>query len=184
MEICDDIDVVRRVMGGEIDAYELLVKKYQGAVFSFLLRFTGSQSSAQELAQETFMKAYANLGRFDTSRRFFPWIYTIAVNLAKDWGRKYAVHLRVMETSNEKLPETSVENQQDAALELKEDLARLEKALARITTENREALILRYRYDLSFKEIARVFDISLSAAKMRVHRGMEQVKQVMNGKNG
>lgn len=180
MKTLDDADIIRRVLNGETNQYEQLVKRYQGAVYSFLLRFTGSHSITEELAQETFMKAFANLKGFDRSRRFFPWIYTIAVNLAKDWGRKYTFRRQVMDRSGQTVEAIPSEDGLESEIEHKEDLSWLQKGLKRIPMENREALILRYHYDLSYKDIAEVFDISLSASKMRVHRGLKLLKQVLN----
>ncbi len=180
----DEIDIVQQVIDGEINQYEILVKKYQGPVYSFMLRYTGSSPIAQELVQEVFMKAYDGLERFDTGRRFFPWLYTIALNIARDWGRKNASRSHEINGFDETLisfqEESGLKNAgQENRIEQKQRMGLIQKALQKIRPENREAVILRYRYDLSFKEIAQVFGISLSASKMRVHRGLKQLREVI-----
>ena len=147
------------------------------------MRATGSRSDAEELTQETFMKAYAALNRFDVKSQFFPWLYTIALNLFRDWKRKDMNQ----PTASLPFPENlfvdeNIVNQELAATR-KEDMALVQKSLSMLSLDYREAIILRFRYDLSIQEISDIFNISMSASKMRIHRGLKQLKQVICHEN-
>ena len=79
-----DIDIIRRVLEGNRDSYALIVDKYKGPIFNLTYRMTGSYDDASDLAQETFIRAYKNLSRFNTEKKFFTWLYTISLNLIRN----------------------------------------------------------------------------------------------------
>jgi len=83
-----EIEIVRHVLEGDVQAFELLVLRYQKPIYNLAFRATASEDSAADLTQEAFAKAYERLERFDRSKRFFPWLYTIAVNVVRDHLRK------------------------------------------------------------------------------------------------
>lgn len=179
----NDIGIVEQVLEGNKNQYRFIVDKYQNQIFSFLMRATESRSDAEELTQETFMKAYSALKKFDTKNKFFPWLYTIALNTFRDWKRK---DLNQPKTSlpcpENQFVDAQAVNQELAATR-KEDMALIQKGLSMISLDYREAIILRFRYDLSLQEISNVFNISMSASKMRIHRGLKQLKLVVCNEN-
>ena len=178
METLNDLCIVEQVLDGNKNQYRFIVDKYQNQIFSFLMRATGSRLDAEELTQETFMKAYAALNRFDTQSKFFPWLYTIALNLFRDWRRKDLNQSKVFLTLHEEdLVDENIVNPELAATK-KEEMALVQKKLSVLSLDYKEAIILRFRYDLSVNEISKIFNISLSAAKMRIHRGLKQLKEL------
>ncbi len=183
MKELKDIGIVEQVLEGNRNQYRFIVDKYQNQIFSFLMRATGSRSDAEELTQETFMKAYAALKRFDTKNKFFPWLYTIALNTFRDWKRKELNQPKVSLPFPEELFVDENAVNQELAATRKEDMTLVQKGLSVLSLDHREAIILRFRYDLSLQEISKIFNISMSASKMRIHRGLKQLKQVVCNEN-
>ncbi len=179
MRSADDNAVIRDVLAGDPEAFGLLVERYQRPIYNLMLRATGAAHTAADLAQDTFLRAYENLERFRPGARFFSWLYAIGMNRARDWLR--AAGLR-RETGLESLdgadfPGNPGDQQERLAERL--DLERVHRAVTRLPLEQREALLLRYREDFSLLEVAEALGISLSAAKMRVHRALETVRRAL-----
>jgi len=173
----NDIGILEQILDGNKNQYRLIVDKYQNQIFSFLMRATGSRSDAEELTQETFMKAYAALNKFNTKNRFFPWLYTIALNIFRDWNRKNLNRLKTSVSFPEDILVDENAVSQELVATRKEDMALVQKGLSLLSLDYREAIILRFRYDLSIREISKIFNVSISASKMRIHRGLKQLKQ-------
>jgi len=168
-------EIIQSILNGDREKFALFVDKYKGPVYNLVYRLTGSSHDAEDLAQDTFIKAYKSLNSFKKKQKFFPWLYTIAMNLTRNHLKKKKPllvesfdHLQTDKNN----PEQAVSKQQDA-----EALARY---IQRLPVSLREAVILRYYFYLSFEEIARILCISLSAAKMRVYRGLEKLENLMN----
>jgi RNA polymerase sigma-70 factor (ECF subfamily) len=174
MPIVDDDRSVRRVLRGESDAFADLVRRYQKPIFNLMRRELGSPQEAADLTQEAFFQAYRKLESFTTGREFFPWLYTLSLNLLRSHQRR---HCRPT-LSLEDLPPGEVPQEQPAGLTPSE-ANELERALSRLPLEMREALLLRYREQWSIKEIAAALALSSSAAKMRVHRGIERLRMLL-----
>ncbi len=183
MEENDDIDIVLKVLKGKKFHYHKIVEKYQHSIYSCMMRFTRSEQQAQDLTQEVFMKAYTALNRFDGSRRFFPWLFTIAMNTGRDWARKMGRQPEFSDISPDSTWTASSGRSQEAILEKKESLLKIKKALERIHPDQREAVILRYKYEMSIAEISEIFNISASATKMRIVRGLKQLKENLSDEN-
>ena len=168
-------ETIQSVLNGDREKFALFVDKYKGPVYNLVYRLTGSRHDAEDLAQDTFIKAYKSLNSFKTKQKFFPWLYTIAINLTRNHLKKkkplLVENFDHLQTDKDN-PEQAVSKQQEA-----EALARY---IQRLPVFLREAVILRYYFYLSFKEIARILCISLSAAKMRVYRGLEKLEYLMN----
>ncbi len=145
-----------------------------------MLRGTGSREDAEELTQEVFMKAFKALKKFNNQKSFFAWLYTIGVNLVRDWNRKNQVkNLSIMQLSAIRIDQSQTSNH-EFFMTRKEDIIMVQDGLSKLSMDYREALILRFRHNLSFKEIAEVFKLSVSASKMRVHRGLKQLKEIIS----
>jgi len=164
-------ETIQSVLHGDREKFALLVDKYKGPVYNLVYRLTGSSHDAEDLAQDTFIQAYRSLNSFKTNNRFFPWLYAIGINLTRNHLKKKKPilvedfdHLQT-DTSN---PEQAVSKLQEA-----EALAR---HIQRLPVSLREAIILRYYHYLHFEEISQILGISLSAAKMRVYRGLEKLE--------
>ena len=182
MDSNDEQNCIDRVLRGEVNAFGTLVERYQKPIFNLMYRMAGSSDKAADLTQETFIRAYQKLERFHPGKRFFPWLYTIGLNLARDFARK---NTRNPETRSTLNPESfsgcsSPGDQHDRMCESLEFL-RLEKALDELPVIYREALILRYHDECSMRDIAAALNLSVSAAKMRVHRGLDMLREQYKG---
>jgi RNA polymerase sigma-70 factor (ECF subfamily) len=174
-------DVVRRVLAGETNAYALLVDAYKNPILQLAYRMTGSLADADDLAQDAFIRAFRNLHRYDPERPFFTWLYTVALNGIRN-------HLKKKQREETRLVDsdwTDIKaDDETPGMEERIDDARaaqmLERALERLPVDQREVLVFRYYLGLSLEETSDVMGISLSAAKMRIYRGLERLKQYLS----
>ena len=162
---------------GDEKAFATLVKRYEKELFSFLMRFLGRQSPAEDVFQEAFMQVYLSADRFETGRRFRPWLYTIAANKARDHlrreKRRPAMQMgsRDDEEGSARLwdellrddttPELVFAQQQEKEL--------VHKVVAQVPDHLREILLLAYFEQLSYKDMADALDIPLGTVKSRLH---------------
>ena len=168
--------LVYEILSGDVDAYALLVKRYQKPIYNLMLRMTSSEQDALDLTQETFVKAYEKLEKFDPSASFFPWLYTMGLNLARDFLRKAK---RSPMEPYELEDNLSIEIDQDDRLADKIDGHEVLEGLQTLPVDYREALLLRFHEGLSVSEVASALGLSLSAAKMRIHRGLVKLRQML-----
>ncbi|MFZ2447365.1 MAG: RNA polymerase sigma factor [Syntrophobacteraceae bacterium] len=183
MNSADDQNVIDSVLSGDTNAYAVLVERYQRQIFNMLVRMTGSIPDASDLSQDTFITAFEQLHRFEKGKRFFPWLYTIALNKSKNFLRRGRAFPRVSAEECELGSGLDYPGQQEEILCLKLDSNRLPDALMKLPADYREALILRFREDLRMDEIAEALKISISGAKMRVHRGLGKLKELLDSKD-
>jgi RNA polymerase sigma-70 factor, ECF subfamily len=173
--------VIRAILDGDAHAYAILVNRYQRPIFNLLMRMTGCRETAADLAQEAFFKAYENLERFRLSENFFPWLYAIAANLARDhWRRQQhaASHAEALRQAvNGDAEKVAAEEERLTRLL---DARRLRDCLERLPHEYREALILRFHEGLSMADIGKALGVSTSGAKMRISRGVEKLRRLFH----
>jgi RNA polymerase sigma-70 factor (ECF subfamily) len=163
-----DAVLVEQCLAGNDEMYNTLIHRHQDAVFNLLLKMTGHWHDADELTQETFLRAYRRLGAYDPRYSFKNWVITIAVNLAKNRWRSFWRRRRAEEAAA--APDWSAPaDPSDPRLDA------LHAALQRLPERLRTPLVLRHMEDYSYAEIARTLGIGLSAAKMRVLRAREEL---------
>jgi len=189
-EAAEDRDhaLVDRARAGDIEAFEMLVRRYQGWVFSLAVRMLGERAEAEDMAQEIFLKAYRGLKRFKGASRFSTWLYTIAshhcLNHLQARRRRPLPCPRVGDRSDraEEDPPAVVDRLADPApradvLLERTDLARIIQAeLATLTPEHRIILVLRDIQGLSYDEISRMLDLELGTVRSRLHRARMEMK--------
>ena len=100
-----DREIVKQVLGGEVDLYAVLVERYHRQIFNLMYRFSHKDQDAADLTQDVFLRAYEKLASYRVERSFFSWLYALASNLATDWSRRWAVrstkhHLLALEKSD------------------------------------------------------------------------------------
>lgn len=174
-----DETLVEQALAGQVRAFGLLVARYQRQVFSLMRRLTGSPEEAADLAQDAFVRAYAGLAGFRPGARFFPWLYTIALNCGRDWARRRRPEQLL--DPGQVLEDMPGPTGDDPALAFgQEVLARaVAAALERLPLESREVLLLRYREEMPMRDIALMFGVSEAAAKMRVSRGLALLRRLL-----
>jgi RNA polymerase sigma-70 factor (ECF subfamily) len=185
MDQLDDRQCICAVLNGEVNAYSAIVKRYEKQIYNLMYRMTGSTADALDLSQEAFIKAYGQLHRFQQDRKFFPWLYTIAMNLAKNLLRSNKSGMqRACMDELEGCSNLDYPQQQEEAMCTRLDHKLLYGAMLRLPQDYREAIILRYQEGLSMEDIAGALQISLSGAKMRVHRGLGRLRDLLTDDQG
>jgi RNA polymerase sigma-70 factor, ECF subfamily len=170
----EDTDLIRRAAKGDVEAYNLLVSRWEKRVYNYLLRITNNREDALDLAQDVFLKAYQNLRKLDNPERFAPWVFRIAHNEAYSLFRK-----RKPEADLEELPPErseagiSVGGRSVFPMELSLAVA---SALNRLSPDQREAVVLKIYQGFKFEEIAAILDCPLSTVKSRLYTALELLK--------
>ncbi len=176
MPLADEKTIIDSVKKGDRNAFCAIVETYKAAVFNLSFRMTGSIEDAEDIAQETFLRAYRHLYRYDTQKPFFTWLYTICLNCTRN-------HLKRKKNLIKIIPDYSNDDRDrtpEKRLQQKMEAQSIQNLLFRLHGKYREAIVLRYYQDLSFKEMGAVLRISESAAKMRVYRGLERMKLLLD----
>ncbi len=179
MHEIDDQDVISAVLEGDTEAYGMLVQKYQKPIFNAAYRMTGSRQDALDICQDTFLKAFEELHHFHAGRRFFPWIYTIAMNRSKNHLRRNRQWKTEPVEDHEGDADRNEPRREEEALCRRLDSHRLQQAMKKLSVDQREALILRYQDDRSMEEISQALKLSLSGAKMRIARGLARLREII-----
>lgn len=161
---------IEMARSGDDEAFSMLVNAYQGPVFNLCYRILGNSAEAEDAAQESFLRAYRNLHRYDASRKFANWMLTIASNYSVDQVRKRRLTL----LSLEKLPGAHQRGGGGESLDERLIKSQVEgevrQLLGSLSPLDRSAIVLRYWNDLSYEEISEVLGVSVSAVRSRLHR--------------
>jgi RNA polymerase sigma-70 factor (ECF subfamily) len=168
-----DAQVVRDVLGGDRDAYRLLVRRYGDALYGHAVRMVASQDEAADLVQRAFVAGYQKLSSCRDPDRVGAWLFRILSNLAKDHLRSP----RRLDLPLAKLPEiAAVQIDPLEATHQREVRQRLRLAMGQLTPEQREAFMLKHVEGRSYEEMAAVLDVTAASLKMRVHRAREALR--------
>ncbi|MGA2559272.1 MAG: sigma-70 family RNA polymerase sigma factor [Terracidiphilus sp.] len=181
--------LVRLCMSGDSGAWAQLVRTHHRRVYGLCYRFTGNPADAEDLTQDVFLKIYSNLTSFDTTRGSLQvWITTMTRNLLVDNFRRTRNQRATgsldegWETSEELSPIDRLTSQSTSPHEAaaqKELASMVQSALARVSVELREAVILRDLQDLDYKEIAQVLGIPEGTVKSRISRGRAELARLL-----
>ncbi|WP_457575025.1 RNA polymerase sigma factor [Desulfolithobacter sp.] len=182
MDIPDDV-IVQDVLDGNRERYRLLVTRYQRQIYNLMYRYCRNEEDAADLTQEAFVRAFTRLHQYRTGQRFFSWLYSLAVNLARDWYRKSRKRQALQSELITNSPELGTGSLQEEKMEQDQEILQVMQALDLLPDKTREIVILRYRHELSIKEVAKVFGLGESAVKMRLSRAIQQLRNIMR-KNG
>jgi RNA polymerase sigma-70 factor (ECF subfamily) len=164
----EDRDLIVRARRGDVEAYNLLVSRWERRVFNYLLRLVGQREDAMDVSQEVFLKAYQNLPKLDDESKFSTWLFRIAHNEAFSLLRR-----RRPEGEITREPRTSDGAGRLLPIEL--SLA-VESALARLSSEQREAVLLKVYQGFKFDEMAEILDCPVSTVKSRLYTALELLK--------
>ena len=183
----DDRQLARLAVEGRELAYRELLSRYQGPVFSLIYRMVRDRDVAEDLAQETFIRAFNALDRYNPSYKFSNWIFKIANNHTIDHIRKrkldtVSMHGSPHATSEEEEARTSlalesgIESPQDY-VEARELGERIEAAIGELRPEYRTVVLLRHVEGYSYEEIAEITDYPLGTVKTYLHRARVELKE-------
>ncbi|RPH70578.1 MAG: sigma-70 family RNA polymerase sigma factor [Myxococcaceae bacterium] len=169
---------VRAARRGDRSAFEALVRSVQRPIYGLCLRLLRTEAEAAEVAQETFLRAYQHLGRYDESKPFDLWVLAIARNLCLDLLRRRSrVHTQDVDEMHESLP--SGERSQEEGVIAAEEHRSLETALSTLGADDREVLALYYVQKRTTKEIALVMGVAPGTIMARLFRAREKLRRQM-----
>ena len=182
--MAQDEQSIRRFLSGDVDAFEAIVRGWEGKVYNLALRYLGNREDAQDVAQETFLTVYTRLQNLRDVRSFRTWLYRITLNYCRAHWRS-----RPNESSlDEPLSSTAPSHESDKSVSLGELLSMrhpdeveirdlISKSLAGLNDDHRTAIVLKEYLGLSLEEVAQVMDCPLSTAKSRLYHGLRGVQR-------
>ncbi|HVH09205.1 MAG TPA: sigma-70 family RNA polymerase sigma factor [Gemmatimonadales bacterium] len=170
-----DAEVVARVLGGDREAFGLVVRRYEAGLLRFATRMLGSRDAAADAVAESLVRAYRHLASCREPARLRTWLYRIVANRCKS----HLARRPVGDVSLDEAAPVADPTDNSAALERTEQLALVERALATLSPEKREAFVLKHVEGLSYEEMAAVTGERIPTLKMRVHRARESLLKLL-----
>jgi RNA polymerase sigma-70 factor (ECF subfamily) len=170
-----DPEVVARVLNGEQEAFGILIRRYEPGLLRYAARMLSSRDLAEDAVAEGLVRAYRHLASCRDPSRLRPWLYRIVANRCKS----YLARRDAGDVSLEEAPPLADPVDNEAAVEQAEQMALVQRALATLSAEKREAFILKHVEGMSYEEMAVVTGERVPALKMRVHRAREALLQAL-----
>jgi RNA polymerase sigma factor (sigma-70 family) len=178
----DDAGIVRRCLAGDERAYRELVERYQRPVYTVAFRMVRSAEDAEDVTQETFVRVFRALDRYDPARSFEAWLFTITTRLCIDLLRRRKVRPVPLVRRDPESDEEQITDVEDPGLRPDEQATHAEEEQrARTLIESlpphyRIVVVLRHQQDLSYEEIAETLHLPLGTVKARIHRARALLK--------
>jgi RNA polymerase sigma-70 factor (ECF subfamily) len=174
-----DTQIIERTLGGEPEAFNLLVRRWERHIYGLTLRMLGRDEEARDATQETFLSAYRNLSKFRGEAKFSSWIYRIALNICNTKLRsrpRGAVSLDGEREENgfEVAAETADLN---GSIQQEQVARHVRRALQGLPAEMRQVIIMKEYEGLKFSEIAEILGIPLSTVKTRMYTGLTELRK-------
>lgn len=179
----NDQELVSEYLRGDEKAFHELVNRYLQPIYNFVFSSVRDAAQAEDITQEVFIKAWTHLRRFDLSRNFKVWLYAIAKNCIFDFLRKKkTIPFSLLEKEDEVYEILDKEPQPDEILRLSDSGKTLDEALAKLSLDYREVLLLYYRDGFNFREIAEILKTSVNTIKSRHLRATAMLKKILHPK--
>jgi RNA polymerase sigma-70 factor (ECF subfamily) len=173
--------LIGKAKGGDTNAFESLIRKYQKPIYFLCFRMTGAHQAADDLSQDVFIKAYFALSQFKEEMNFFSWIRKIAVNRAinylKVWKREKSMGGDEMRISQN--PDTSPQEMPEETYQRKQMVKTFKQALQELTAEQRAIFILKVYENQSYEQIASTLNIPQGTVMSRLSRARQKLKRAM-----
>ena len=167
----EDRDLIARAKQGHVDAYNVLVSRWEKRVFNYLLLLIIKRETAQDLSQDVLLKAWQNLRKLEEADKFPSWLFRIAHNEAYSLLRKTR--------PEEEIVSEPLSGDRMARLYPVETALAVRTALTHLSTEQREAVVLKIYEGFKFEEMAQILDIPLSTVKSRLYSALEILKDAL-----
>ena len=180
----DDSELVRRIQDGETELYRVLVDRYAPMILRLARRFAAHPADAEDLAQDAFTKAYDSLHRFKDGTDFRAWLYTLSINLCRDYAKniRRAMYPMSEVEVGEYRHAMSTAPVQHRELELTDRAESLRWALSQLPTDYCTAFLMKYEEGMRYKDIAAITGDSVGALKVRVHRARQELQKLLEDK--
>lgn len=168
--------LVEMVLAGNLEAFDPLVTPYQRALFGLAFRLTRNREDAKEVAQETLLRAFKYLSRYDRERSFKNWLFRILVNAARKTRRKGLPHSQVTELD---VATPDVDSHPEERHQRDEMRSQLLECLAPLSRREKEVFLLRDIEDLSIKETAEVMGVSSISVRVHLSAARKKIKEMV-----
>lgn len=176
-----DAEVLTEVAAGNIDAYGKIVARYRGRLYNFVFRFVGDRETAEDIVQETFLRAFRKRREYRAIANFSTWLFTIAGNLAKSELRRrkrwrlFSLHRDDESDTGIELPDETLRPDRVAESSLADD--QIQDAIASLPDNYRQVILLRDVEGMAYQEIAEIVDCPVGTVKSRVNRARIKLQQ-------
>lgn len=175
-EESQDRMAVERCLSGDTDAFGLLIDRYERPVFNTVLHMVGNNEDARELCQQIFMKAFQHLATYDPQRKFFSWIYRLALNEAINHVKARHTH----EPLDEAMPHPDA-NPAEQYAEV-EQWTHLHEEIMKLDPNYRAVIILRHFLHLSYQEAAEILGVPEKTVKSRLFTARQMLRDAMQAR--
>ncbi|MFC1733046.1 RNA polymerase sigma factor [candidate division KSB1 bacterium] len=181
----DDAAIVRKALNGNQDAFTQLLKKYRGAIYSLVLKMVKNKEEADDLVQETFIKAFGALSSFNAEFAFSTWLFKIASNNCIDYLRKKRLQTLSLDKPVESKDGQVTKEFADPIVNPEMQLIQTEKssiidvAIESLPKKYRIVIVMRHKEEKSYEEIAKILCIPLGTVKARIFRAREKLKKYL-----
>jgi RNA polymerase sigma-70 factor (ECF subfamily) len=170
--------LVRKIQGGDHQAFEQLLEAYETRVYRLALRYTGSISDAEDLTQEVFLGIYRGLGRFRGDSALGTWIYRVAMNHCLEYRRKK--HIDVMPYDEELMIATADWRDNPVEYAGKREMSdRVEAAISRLSPQHRDVIVLHELQGLTYQEVAATLDVPVGTVKSRLSNALRKLRDLL-----
>ncbi|MBC7074166.1 RNA polymerase sigma factor [Candidatus Parcubacteria bacterium] len=177
-----DEEICKAVQKGDIEAFGILVERYERKMKIYFQKFLSQKEDVEDLVQNVFLKAFENIQSFDPKRKFKSWIYQIAHNeLVNALKRKTRFSFLSLDTF---LPYLSLKSEIEETIDRKKMKEELEKCLEKLDQKYREVIFLFYFENLSYSEISEILKIPVSTVGIRLKRAKEKIKKLFEKNHG
>jgi RNA polymerase sigma-70 factor (ECF subfamily) len=176
-----DDELVRRAQKGDLRSFDVLVKRYQKKVYFVAYRMVKNHDTADDIAQETFIKAYYAIKSFKTGYRLYTWLYRICMNLSINYLKRQKLIVPESQFQEETSPLEVEATGPDPleSLESKELGQKIERAVDSLPPKFKAVLVLRMYEDLSYEEIAKALKITQGTVMSRLFRARERMQELL-----
>jgi RNA polymerase sigma-70 factor (ECF subfamily) len=180
-KIEEDQTLIAKAQGGDLHSFDLLVKKYQRKVYRLAYRILKNHDAADDIAQETFIKAYSSIKSFKLGYAFYTWLYRICLNLSINYLKRQKLVISESQFAEETNPLEKETTSEDplSLLVKKEQETKIERAIDLLPPKYKAVFVLRVHEDLSYEEIAQTLKISLGTVMSRLFRARERLQALL-----
>ncbi len=176
-----DLDLITQILAGNTQVYSELVKRHQRFVFTLALRFAKNREDAEDIAQDTFVKAYKALGTFTYSSKFTTWLYTITYTTSMSFLRKKKLDTISIHEENSPIQiENQISDYSANTVEKKSAYAFLYQAIDLLMPDDAAIITLFYKGEQSLEEIAQTLNMESNTIKVKLFRARNRLKEKLN----
>ena len=181
----DELKIIESCLLGNTKVFSRLIDSYKNMVYNLAYRMSNNPHEAEDISQETFLRAFQSLAHFNPSYKFSTWIYQITLNIIRDkFKRKKIDYVSLdapVETDDSEFyPQpTDLTNNPEQIITQQEDAQVIQKAILSLPLKYREVIVLRHLQDLSYIEISNILKLPSGTVKIRLYRAREQLRKIL-----